>query len=103
MTADLDSEAVAAEPAGSAGRHSALMRELNNTLGSRSPGEDKAQLIAFFCECGLSGCFTAVWKTRTDFQATVEEGENWMLAEGHRASAPSSAVQHRLAPEPVSS
>ena len=69
-------------------RASALRRELNSTLGSIYANLGETEPIAFFCECGLNTCFATIWRTKTEFDATAEEGENWILADGHRASTP---------------
>lgn len=82
------SEEKPTEPSQSAGRNSALMRQLNSALGSLSANQGKTESIAFFCECGLNACFTTIWKTKTEFDVAVEARESWILADGHRAAAP---------------
>ena len=67
-------------------RASTLMRGLNRNVRSFSARLHQTEPIAFFCECGMSTCFTTVWKTKTEFDSYVEGPEGWVLADGHRAS-----------------
>jgi len=67
-------------------RTSSLMRQVNVNLRRLSAEFGHSDPIAFFCECPVEGCYSAMWMTAADFDATAGDDEHWILAAGHRPS-----------------
>jgi hypothetical protein len=67
-------------------RTSRLMREVNTNLRRLSSQFGHADPVAFFCECPVEGCYSVVWMTASDFDATTDDDERWILAAGHQPS-----------------
>ena len=71
-------------------RDSSAMRDVNKSMRRMSGSFALADPIAFFCECELPSCYSAVWMSAEGFDATVTNGATWLLTETHNAS-----VSHR--------
>lgn len=67
-------------------RDSNLMRSVNNIVRQRSETLPLEDPIAFFCECANHACYSPVWISAADFDATTIERPGWLLLEGHEPS-----------------
>jgi hypothetical protein len=63
-------------------------RMLNDFLLRGLATSDHQQQIAFFCECGDSGCYEPVWLTAAEYQQSRDEAATRLLAYGHADIAP---------------
>jgi hypothetical protein len=69
-------------------RASSSMRSVNTSMRQVSGSFALADPIAFFCECGIPGCYSVVWMSALSFDATVEDRTGWLLADAHTPSQP---------------
>ncbi len=69
-------------------RESGWMRQVNANLRQRSEGFEHGEPLAFFCECRNTACFSSIWMTATEFDATEAARTGWLLNEGHEPSMP---------------
>jgi hypothetical protein len=69
-------------------RMSGVMREVNTRLRGIASTLDQSEPIAFFCECGLYGCYVTVWLTKLEFDGALLDTDGWILAVGHEPSNP---------------
>jgi hypothetical protein len=82
------SSAGAFSTSGGQPRLSGLMREVNTRLRGIASTLDQSEPIAFFCECGLYGCYVTVWLTKLEFDGALLDVDGWILAVGHEPSDP---------------
>jgi hypothetical protein len=73
------------------------MHTVNSNLRERSEAVDRAESIAFFCECQTPTCYSPVWLSADDFDLTTAADAGWLLIDGHEPSA----LWHRRAPLPT--
>ena len=70
-------------------------RMLNDFLLRGLATSDHQEQIAFFCECGDSGCYDPVWLTAADYQQGRDEAGALLLAHGHADIAPQHDAGHQ--------
>lgn len=69
-------------------RESSSMRKVNRGMRAVSGSFALSDPIAFFCECQIPTCNSAVWISSADFDAIMSRPSGWLLVEGHEPSTP---------------
>ena len=63
--------------------NTAHKRQINDAIRETVEGRAPNAAIAFVCECGSPGCFTAVWLSVEDYDAARTDDAWTVLAPGH--------------------